>query len=518
MTITQSGSIGPKGISMRFGTTLKLVLCASLAVTCVTGLVAQQVRFFPDFSSVAFLSMNVAHQASYNGQYVLRLTDGYSGVGAPHAEAGTAWFQIPQIVTAGFTSYFRFQVHNATCCNPGDGLAFVIQNTLSADPTYGATGYGVTARGTSNGGLGYAGLPNSVAIEFDTHFDNWDYTGGGNHVALQGCGTNTNTPVHDPTGTYTIGRNNNVKTCLIGSTLNTAIPTLGASCGVSSCADGNPHDVVVEYAQVSGVWTLMVYIDPQFIPGTHTPVPGSYAAINVPYTIDGAVNPSTGLSLRVDSKGKKTSAYIGFTGSQNLTPQQQDILAWEFTPHAPTQVTQTIQNGCDPNDPTCVPTTFTFGGHVDKVTYFPGFVNSNGIKMTVVATPISRSQFSQTRLQGTPFFFEQCVVYQGTGGNCIVYSVTCTDSNNNPIACPSSVQGTCNNIGDPGCINFSTSYYTTDGVTPQNADYLKSDPIGTNNWVSIFQSFQSGTFDPRTSGSGGTPSDFVATFFVGTHP
>ena len=71
------------------------------------------------------------------------------------------------------------------------------------------------------------------------------------------------------------------------------------------------------------------------------------------------------------------------------------------------------------------------------------------------------------------------------------------------------------NPTDPGCITFSTSYYTTDGVTATNADYLKSDPIGTNNWVSIFQGFVSNAFDPRTTGTGSTPSDFVATFKLG---
>ena len=503
---------------MRFGTIQKLVLCAGLGVLCLTEAVAQQVRFFPDFNPanapVGALRMNGGSITTYGNQYVLRLTQGTT-----NPEATTTWFAVPQVVNAGFTTYFRFQIHNApVCCTPGDGLAFVVQASTYTDSTYGATGAATNARGVGNGGMGYAGIPNSVAVEFDTAFNPWDYTGGANHVALQGCGTRTNGPVHDPNNVYTIGQNHNVKTCLIGSSLNSAVPTLGVTCGNSSCADGSPHDVVVEYAPVNNVWTLKVYIDPTFIPGTHTPVAGSPTAINIPYNIDGATNPTTGLNLFKDSSEKKTSALIGFSASQTQQPQQQDILAWEFTPHAPTQVTQTIQNGCDPNDPTCVPTTFTFGGHVDKVTYFPGFVNSNGIKMTVVATPISRSQFWMTRLKGTPFFYEQCVVYQGTGGNCIVYSVTCTDSNNNVIACPASVQGTCNNIGDPGCINFSTSYYTTDPVTQQNADYLKSDPIGTNNWVSIFLSFQSGTFDPKTSGSGGTPSDFVATFAVGAHP
>jgi hypothetical protein len=496
---------------------MKTALVATLALLCTVPALAQQVRFYPDFSSVAFLQLNGSQQANYNGQAVLRLTN----ASASKPESSTTWFSVPQAVNSGFTTYFRFQIHNALgCCNAGDGLAFVIQNASSTDPTYGATGKGVTARGVGNGGLGYAGIPNSVAVEFDTSANAWDPTqNGNNHVAVQGCGTKTNGPVHTA-GTYTIYHNNNVTSCLVGASLNNSnsLPHLGVTCGQSSCADGVPHDVVVEYAQVSGVWTLAVYIDPQFITGTHTPVKGSIPAINIPYNIDGTKNSATGLSLATDSTGAKTLAYVGFSASQNNDPQQQDILSWEFTPHTPTQVTQTIQNGCDPNNPTCVPTAFVFGSHTTKVTYFPSFVNTQGIQMTVVATPISRSQFYKTRLlpQGV-FTNEQCIVYQGTGGNCVVYSITCQDANGNSISCPVSNQQ-CVNPTDPGCIAFSTSYYTTDGVTAQNADYLKTDPIGSNNWVSIFEGFQSNTFDPRTTGTGSTPSDFVATFALGGKP
>jgi len=502
---------------MRIGTPHKFALFAVLAMLGVVASPAQQVRYFPDFSSTAFLQLNGAHQAFYNNQYVLRLTNGIATGGAITTSSSTVWFQLQQPVAAGFTTYFRFQIHNAAfCCAPGDGLAFVIQNASKTDPTYGATGAGLTAKGVANGGIGYTGIPNSLAIEFDTSANAWDPTvNGNNHVAVQGCGTNTNGPVHTA-GTYTIYHNNNVTSCLVGSGLNNSgtLPHLGVTCGQSSCADGSPHDVVIEYAPVANVWTLKLYVDPQFIAGTHTPVPTAVPAINIPYNIDNTQNPSTGLALGLDANQQKTLAWVGFSGSQTFQPQQQDILAWEFTPHTPTQVTQTILPGCDPHDPTCQPTTFTFGDHVDKVTYYPGYTNPNGIQMTVVATPISRSQFYQTRLKDTPFSNEQCVVYQGTGGNCIVYSVTCSDSNGNQVACPVS-QGQCVNIGDPGCITFNTSYYTTDGVTPNDADYLKSDPIGTNNWVSIFESFDANGFDPRTTGTGSTPSDFVATFKVG---
>jgi hypothetical protein len=499
---------GKAVIRALFGTSIVFLLAAASA---------QQARFFPDFnpatSPVGSLQLNGSHLTAFNGKNVLRLTPGPS---TPHSESSTTWFKLQQPVNAGFTSWFQFQIHNATCCNPSDGLAFVVQNAPSTDATYGATGKGVTARGVSNGGLGYAGIRNSVAIEFDTHFDSWDYTGASNHAAVQGCGASTNGPVHDPNNTYTIYHNHNVKTCLVASSLTSNIPTLGVTCGSTSCADGSVHDVVVEYAPVGGVWMLQVWVDPPYITGTHTPVPGTVPAINIQYNIDATQNSATGLNLATDSSGKQTSAFVGFTGSQsNLGQQQEDIIAWEFTPHTSVSVTQVIQPGCDHTDPTCVPTTFTYGGHVMKVFYFPGFTNPNGITMTVTATPTSRSTFYQKRLVGTPFINEQCLVYLGTGGNCIVYSIKCTGGNpNDPDGCPTSVT-TCNQPGDPGCIVFNESYYTSDPVTANTADFLSEDPIGQNNWQSIFLQFLPNYIDSGTLGGKNSGSDFVATFCVG---
>ena len=515
---------------MRFGNVNKLVLLSMVALACAVSTSAQQI-FFPDFSSLSSLQTNGSHQAlGYNNKYVLRLTNGQLG----EPPASTTWFKVAQPVNKGFTTYFRFQIHNATlCCGPGDGLAFVIQNSGPTDISYGARGKGLTAVGVGNGGLGYAGIPNSLAIEFDTAANAWDPTlNGNNHVAVQGCGLNstthlpnTNGPVHT-SGTYTIYHNNNVTSCLVGSSLNNSnsLPHLGVNCSGNSCADGTPHDVVIEYAPVNGVFMLTVWVDPTLIPGTHTPTSSSAKAINIAYNIDSTQNPATGLALATNPKGTPPRfAWVGFTAGQNSQPQQHDVLAWEFTPHTPTVVQQRIPNGG-------TTATYSFGANDTQVTYFQGFTNTDrrcdgtmatGVfcEMTVLATPIDRNTFHQTRLVGTNFANEQCVLYQGTGGNCVVYSITCQNSNapNTNVQCPQSLPDTCNNIGDKGCIVFSTGYLTTDGITAVNADYLKADPIGTNNWITIFESFTPGTSDPRTTGTGNTPSDFVATFVPGGH-
>ncbi len=514
---------------MRFARLLKTVLVGVTTLLCVVSANAQQVRFFPDFSSVANLQLNGAHQATYNSAKVLRLTDGYTGVGNFRLETGSAWFTIQQPVNLGFTTYFKFQIDSAgLCCTPGDGFAFVIQNAANTNSNYGASGGGITARGVGNGGLGYAGIPNSLAIEFDTAVDAWDNRSA-NHIAVQSCGTLTNGPVHT-SGMFTIGSDHNVTSCLVGSLTTgfngtSSIPTLGVSCSASgACADGKTHEVVIEYtppASATGSGTLSVWIDPTFISGTHNPTPTSTKAINnLPYTIVNSVTNPTGLSLA--SGGK---AWVGFTASQTNIPQAHDILAWEFTPHTVAQVTQVIPPGGTEAD-------YTFGGHHMGVNYFSGFVNNgckptdtdptNPCQMTVVETPIARNVFYKTRLltqTGRPFSNEQCVVYLQTGGNCIIYSVTCAYKNNPTVTvpCPSS-PSTCPNADPTLCITFNTSFYTTDPITAQNADYLKTDPVGSNNWLSIFVSYDPNVLDGKTTGTGGTASDFVATFALGARP
>jgi len=472
---------------MRFSRVPKAVLVCLTVLLWMAAASAQQVRFFPDFSSVANLQLNgSAHQATVNSSRVLRLTNGYPGVGATRPETATSWFSIQQPVNSGFTTYFKFQISTAAiCCTPGDGLAFVVQNSSA------------TALGTGFGGLGYAGISNSLAIELDTFKDAWDPNA--NHVAVQSCGTQPNSPVH------TVGN------CLVGSGISTNVPHLGVTCGTSTCANGVPHEVVIEYTPpviVNGNGTLKVWVDAPFVPGTHTPLPTAIPAINVPYNIDNTYNPQ-GISL-----AGGTSAWVGFSADQPNIPQAHDIIAWEFTPHTPTQVQQVIPPGGTQAD-------YVFGGHDTTVNYFAGFVNdpTDPYLMRVVATPIARNVFYQTRIltqAGRPFSNEQCLVYLQTGGNCIVYSITCQrQSNPNvDVTCPVSVNP-CNQIDQTGCITFSTSFYTSDGVTVNNADYLKTDPIGSNNWVSIFQSYDPNVLDGRTTGTGGTPSDFVATVKVG---
>ncbi len=464
---------------------------SALAMLVGISATAQQIRF-EDFSSVNNLQFNGSpHQATWQSQKVLRLTDGLSS-NSIRGQAGTAYFKIQQPLTSGFTTWFEFQMHNPTaCCNPGDGVAFIIQNSDATDPTYGATGAGLTALGAGGnphypnqaGAMGYAGINNNLAVEFDIHQDAWDPNS--SHVAVQSCGVNTNTPVHQ-SGSYTIGLHSDVPNCLYSGAIN-MVPPMGGTCTGTSCSDGPVHQVVIEYTPPAGHQsngTLAIWLDPPFIPGTHTPMPGAIPTVTVQNFNINALSLNNG------------AAWVGFTASQPARGTAQDILAWEFTPHTPTMITQVIANGG-------MPTTFPFGGHEMVVTYPTGFMNPDQTTMTVLATPTNPTTFFQQRLLGTQFANEACITYLGTGGNCIVYSVTCHDPVTGSDVCPSEQQPT---------IDIDSSFYTSDPVTPTNADFLEADPIGSNNWISIFSSYMQAPIDGTMSGKGRGFSDIVATF------
>ena len=80
---------------------------------------------------------------------LLRLT------GAFQNQAGVCWYTDQQLVVGEFTTDFEFRVSDPDV-EGSDGFAFVIQ------------GWGPQAIGALGGSMAYEGIPNSIAIEFDT--------------------------------------------------------------------------------------------------------------------------------------------------------------------------------------------------------------------------------------------------------------------------------------------------------------------------------------------------------------
>jgi hypothetical protein len=189
--------------------------------------------------------------AKMNGA-VLQLTDGGGN------EAASA-FTKTRLDVAKFTTRFSFQLVNPNA----DGIAFVLQ------------GMSATALGALGGGLGYAGITNSVAIKFDLYNNNGEGT---NSTGLFVNGANPYAPSTDLTGT--------------GIDLHS-----GHVFNVSMKYDGTTLNVTITDAT-------------------------THASATQSYTID-----------IVSTVGGNT-AWVGFTAGTGGATATQNILSWSYTPTA----------------------------------------------------------------------------------------------------------------------------------------------------------------------------------------
>jgi Bacterial lectin len=369
------------------------------------------------------------------------------------AQAASMWFSVPQKVSSGFTSWFAFKITpNANSYATADGIAFVIQNSAggASTPICSSIGSGLSIVGGGGGCIGYGGIDNSLAIELDTYRNPWDPDDNDgsyndNHVAVQNCGPGlANSPDH--TGSCLVSLNVN----------NTLQPAINSKPGVT-LADGNVHQVVVSYSGPNEAvpYLLQIYIDPPFVPDTHTPAAGAVPVLS------GTYNLAANLNL-MNSGSSNDSAYVGFTSATGGAFEQHELLAWTYTPHA-TVVQQ------QPLSPPGQPTVFPFGSHVYVVTYPASGPSTSGIDMVVAASPIAPLLFSQLVSSG-PFAGSQCQVYDETGGNCIVYSVSCVDSATNAVTqCPAT------DTQDPILVKSALN----NSIVPVSPGFLRGDPFYT---------------------------------------
>lgn len=105
------------------------------------------------------------------------------------AGAGYSTTAITLGAGATFSTTFQFQFTKVGGIDPADGITFVLSQ-------------GSAGLGGAGGGLGYVGVPNSVAIEFDT-FNNGGADLSSNHVAIDVNGLLTNTASANPYGVAT---------------------------------------------------------------------------------------------------------------------------------------------------------------------------------------------------------------------------------------------------------------------------------------------------------------------------
>ncbi len=384
---------------------------------------------------------------------------------AAGSQGSSLWFAVPQKVVNGFSVYFTFQITpSPNSGNTADGIAFVIQNArgggISGTPNTEnyctGNGSGPTVTGSNGGCIGYGGIDNSIAFEFDTFSNGWDpfALGAGsyndNHLAIMSCGTAANSPDHSGP-------------CQVSLTTPAGAPLKALVNNPSGVllADGNIHQVVINYngPNEANPNLLQVFIDPPFNAGTHTPSIAAIPALTGTYNLGAnlnLINSSTG-----NTPPSNDSAYVGFTSSTGAAFEQHTLLNWTYTPHTPVTQTQPIaQNGA--------PTVFPFGSHTYGVTY-PASVGTAGISMEVTANPITPSLFAQL-INAGPFAGSQCQVYDETGGNCIVYSVSCvTTGTTNLVPCPPAT------AANP--IQIKSAY--NDSIPAITPGFLQGDPFYT---------------------------------------
>jgi hypothetical protein len=255
-------------------------------------------------------SMESAEPFSLNGASVLvptttknsgklRITPALSN------RSGSAWFKEKQPVLDGFETEFSFQLteRSRNCktttviaerCMPngGDGFAFVVQYDAAS------------ALGAASSSLGYGGIVNSLAVEFDTWFNVEKSDVYENHVSIQTKGLEPNESHHRS------------KTAIT-----TSIPLL---------QDGNIHAVRIRYESKllpfhtkdekffagtnsvtwlkTGAGVLLVYIDDFTRPALVAPI-----------------NLKDVLALPEDGR-----AFVGFTAATGSAFQNHDILTWSF--------------------------------------------------------------------------------------------------------------------------------------------------------------------------------------------
>jgi serine/threonine protein kinase len=212
---------------------------------------------YRNFSSISKSEINLVGSAKqYNNK--LRLTPSIN------LQAGAAWYKVKQLVESGFETTFQFQISGGS---GADGFAFVIQNFRDK------------ALGKNGGYIGYVGIKNCLAIEFDT-WNNLSAFGDpkANHISVQ-------TGIKD-------SKNPN-RNYLLGCT--TDIPKL---------ADGEIHTVKIDYSSNA----IKIFLD-----DTTKPVL------------------TTSLDLKNVLKLDKGKAWVGFSGATGLCSQNHDILNWSFT-------------------------------------------------------------------------------------------------------------------------------------------------------------------------------------------
>lgn len=254
---------------------------AACAATVAAWSAHADVVTFNDFSSTTGLTLigNAATATTGDGA-VLRVTPAVGN------NSGAAYST--SAITLGasdtFSTSFRFRFTDPGGIDPADGITFV----LAANPT-GLGGLGV--------GMGYSGVPNSVAIEFDT-YNNAGY----------GLGDNDG------------DSSNHVSIDIDGNLANANLVNVygNGSCGFPTGSPAQNNYATPGCMSNGDVWTATVGYD------------GSKLSLSLQ---DGSSAPDviyTNLPIDIASLLGTDKAYVGFTSGTGAGWENHDILSWQF--------------------------------------------------------------------------------------------------------------------------------------------------------------------------------------------
>lgn len=230
-------------------------------------------------------------------------------VTAASGGAGTVVRRNQIQLTEGFSTYFQLQMHNSV--NGGaDGMAFIVYKNDT--PQIGAYG----------GGLGYSGISNSIAVEFDTWLN--DDMGDGSNaqvaIMLNGDSTHVNQPEGSLINYPAIeGSVINAWVDYDGTTITTTFGTGSTrtdeanrtiSRNVGTLLSG--ENVFVGFAASTG-WArddhdlLKWYFKDGYVEGGLNPAAESYtqAAATIGITLNQSTNPTNAVIFAYDETGNE---------------------------------------------------------------------------------------------------------------------------------------------------------------------------------------------------------------------
>lgn len=252
------------------------LLRASLAAASLFGTAfsmssaqAAVVVSYPSFAGACGTTLTCVGNTAESGT-ALRLTPA-----APNqAGAGYSTTAITLGTNSTFSTVFQFQLTNAAGIAPADGFAFVLARNS-------------TGLGGIGGGLGYQGVGNSVAIEFDT-YNNGGADLGSNHVAVDVNGVLTDNASVNPYGQ--------------------------ATCDF----DGGTHYSRQGCMSNGSIWTANIVYDGALLNVFLQEAGHAQQHLISNYAID------------IASLLGTNSAFVGFTAATGSGYENQDILNWSF--------------------------------------------------------------------------------------------------------------------------------------------------------------------------------------------